>query len=56
MTHSMVIYALMVSCYPKRRTSNPTGDVIMDPNAWRSSCEVQVVEEAYEASYLMKKP
>ena len=56
MTHSVVIHALMVSWYPKRRTGNPTGDVMMDPDPWRSPCVVKMVEEAYEASYLMKKP
>ena len=55
MTHSVVIHALMVSWYPRRRPINPTGDAMMDLDPWRSSCVVEVVEEAHEASYLMKK-
>ena len=51
----MVIHALMVSWYPKRRTGNPTGDAMMDPDPWRSSCMVKVVEEVHEASYFVKK-
>ena len=42
MTHSMVIYALMVSWYPRGRPNNPTGDVMMDLDPWRS---LGVVEE-----------
>ena len=30
MTHSVAIHALMVSWYPRRRSSNPIGDVMMD--------------------------
>ena len=56
MTHSMVIHALTGSWYPRRRSGNPTGDVMMDLDPWRSPCMVKMVEEAYEASYLMKKP
>ena len=56
MTHSVVIHALMVSWYPKRKTGKPTGDVMMDLDSWRSPGVVEVVEEAYEASCLMKKP
>ena len=56
MTHYMVIHALMMSWYPRRRPSNPTGDVMMDLDPWRSPSVVEVVEEAYEATYLMKKP
>ena len=55
MTSSMAIHALMVSWYPRRRPINPTGDAMMDLDPWRSSCVVEVVEEAHEASYLTKK-
>ena len=55
MTHSVVIHALMVSWFPKRRVGNPTSDVMMDVDSWRSPCMVKMVEEAHEASYLMKK-
>ena len=55
MTHYVVIHALMVSWYLKRRSSNPTGDVMMDLDPWMSPGVVKVVEEAYEASYLLKK-
>ena len=55
MTHYVVIHSLMVSWYPRRRPRNPTGDAMMDLDPWRSSCVVEVVEEAHEASYLMKK-
>ena len=56
MTHSVVIHALMVSWYPRRRSRNPTGDVMMDLDLWRSPDVVEVVEEAYESPSLMKKP
>ena len=56
MTHSMVIHALMMSWYPRRRPSNHTGDVMIDLDPWRSPGVVEVVEEAYEASCLLKKP
>ena len=56
MTHSVVIHALMVSWYPKKRFSNPAGNVMMDLDPWRSPGVVEGVEEAYEASCLMKKP
>ena len=46
MTHSVVIHALMVSWYPRRRFGNPTGNVMMDLDPWRSPCVVEVVEEA----------
>ena len=55
MTHYVAIHDLMVSWYPKRRSSNPTSDVMMDLDPWRSPGVVEVVEEAYEASCLMKK-
>ena len=56
MTHYVVIHALMVSWYPKRRSSNPTSDVMIDLDSWRSACVVEVVEEAYESPFLMKIP
>ena len=49
MTHSVVIHALMVSWYPKRRIGNPTGDVMVDH-------VVEVVKEDHEAPCLMKNP
>ena len=56
MTHYMVIHALMVSWYPRRRPSNPTGDGMMGLDPCRSSCVVEVVEEAHEATCMVKKP
>ena len=56
MTHFVVIHALMMSWYPKGRPSNPTGDVMMDVDPWRSPSVVKVVEELKEASYYMEKP
>ena len=56
MTHYVVIHALMVSWYPIRRASYPTDDVMMDLDPWGSPSVVEVVEEAYEASFLLKKP
>ena len=55
MTHSVVIHALLVSWYPRRRPGNPTGNVMMDLDPWRSPSVGEVVEEAHEASCLMKK-
>ena len=55
MTHYVVIHALMMSWYAKRKSNNSTGDAMMDLDPWRSSCVVEVVQEAHEASYLMKK-
>ena len=46
----VVIHALMVSWYPRRRFGNPIGDVMMDLDPWRSPCVFEVVEEAHEAS------
>ena len=46
MTHYVVIHALMVSWYPRRRFGNSTGDFMMDLDSWRSPCIVEVVEEA----------
>ena len=45
MTHYVVIHALMVSWYPKRRTGNPIGDVMMDIDPWRSLGVVEVVKK-----------
>ena len=47
MAHSVVIYALMVSWYPRRRFGNPIGDVMMDLDPWRFPCMVKVFEEAF---------
>ena len=56
MTHSVVIHAMMMSWYPKIMPSNPTGDVTMDLDPWRSPGVVEVVEESYEAPFLMNNP
>ena len=48
MTHSVVIHALMVSWYPRRRFGNHTGHVMMDVGPWRSPGVVEVVEEFHE--------
>ena len=48
MTHSVVIHALMVSWYPKRRSGIPTGDVMMDLDPWRSLGVGEVVKEGLE--------
>ena len=56
MTHSMVIHSMIVSWYTMIRPSKPTVDVMMDLDPWRSFVVVEVVEEAYEDSCLMKKP
>ena len=55
MTFSVVICVLLRSWYPKRRSSNPTGDVMMDLDPWRSPGVGEVVEEYYESPCLMKK-
>ena len=52
MTNSVVIHALMVSWYPRRRFGNPTGNVMMDLEPWGSP---GVVEETHEDPCLMKK-
>jgi len=39
----------------QEKTSYPTGDVMMNLDPWRSPGVVEVVEEAHEASCLMKK-
>ena len=56
MTHYVVIHALMVQWYPRRRPRNPTGDVMMDLDPWRSPSVVEVVEKSYESHFLMKNP
>ena len=56
MNHFVAIHALMVSWYPRRRSNNPIGDVMMDLDPWRSLGVVQVVEESYESPSLMKNP
>ena len=56
MTHSMVIHALMVSWYPRRRSSNTISDVMMDIDPYRPHVVVEEVEESYESPSLMKKP
>ena len=49
MTHSVVIYALMGSWYPRRRPGNPIGGGMMELDPLRSSYVTEVVEEVYEA-------
>ena len=56
MTHSMVIHAMMMSWYPRRRPGNPTTGSMMDLDPWRSPGMVKMVEEAHEAPCFMKKP
>ena len=55
MTHSVVIYALMVSWYTRIMPSNPTGDVMMNLDPWRHPGVVEVVKEAHESPFLMNK-
>ena len=43
MTHSMVIHALMVSWYLRRRPNNPTSDVMINIDPWKSLGMVEVV-------------
>ena len=45
-----------MSWYPDRKSNNPIGDVMMDLDSWRFPGVVEVVKEAYESLYLMKKP
>ena len=56
MTHYVVIHALMVSWYPRRRSSNTISDVMMDIDPYRPHVVVEEVEESYESPSLMKKP
>ena len=55
MTHSIGIHALMMSWYPRRRPSNPTGDVTMDLGPQWSIGVVKVVKETHDASCMIKK-
>ena len=55
MTHYVVIHALMVSWYLKRRPSNPTYYVMMHLDPWKSPGMVEVVEEPYESPWNVKK-
>ena len=55
MTHYVVIHALMVSWYLRRRPSNPTDDVVMDLDPWKSPGMVEVVEEAHESPWHVKE-
>ena len=45
----MVIHALMVPSYPRRRPGNPTGNEMISLDPWRSPCMVKMVEEGHEA-------
>ena len=51
MTHSVLIHALMVSWYPRRRFGKPTGDVMMDLDPWMTLGVVEVVEEIHESLF-----
>ena len=55
MTHYVVIHALTLSCYPRRRPSYPTGDIMLDLDPWGYPSVDEVVKEDYGASCLMKK-
>ena len=55
MTHYVVIHALMVSWYLRRRPSNPTDDVMMNLDPWKNPGMVEVVEEAHEAPWNVKE-
>ena len=55
MTHSVVIYAMMVSWYPMRRLSYLTGNIMLDLDPWGSPSVVEVFVEAHEASVMVKK-
>jgi len=48
MTHFVVIHALMVSWYTRKRPSYPQVDVMMNLDLGRSPGVVEVVEEAHE--------
>ena len=45
MTHFVVIHALMMSWYLRKMPSNPTYDVMMNLDPWRSSNVDEVVKE-----------
>ena len=51
-----VIYALMVSWYPKRRPSYSIANIMLDLDPWGSPSVIEVIKEASEAPCLMKKP
>ena len=55
MTHYVVIHAMMMSWYARRRPGNPTVGSMMDLDPQRSPHVAKVVEEAYVSSFLMKK-
>ena len=55
MTHSVVIHALIVSWYPKRRPSYLIGNIMLDLGPQCSIGVVKVVKEAHEASCVIKK-
>ena len=55
MTHSVFIHALVVSGYPRTRSSNPTGDFMMDLDPWRFPCVTEVIEEAHDGPWHVKE-
>ena len=50
--HYVVMHALMGLWYPRRRFGNPTCDVMMDLDPWRSPC---MVEEYHESHWHVKE-
>ena len=55
MTHYVVIHAMMMLWYPKRRPGNPIVGSMIDLDPWRSPGLVEVDVEAQEASVMVKK-
>ena len=55
MTHYVVIHALMVSWYLRRRPNNPTGDVMMDIDPWKSYGMVEAIQGAHESPWHVKE-
>ena len=55
MTHYVVIHALMKSRYPRRRTSNPKVDFMMDIDPLKSLGMVEVVEQTDEGPWHVKE-
>ena len=55
MTHYVVIHALIVSWYPRRRPSYLTGNIMLDIGPQWSIGVVKVVKEAHDSSYVIKK-
>ena len=55
MTLLVVICVYLRSWSTRRRSSNPTGDVMMDLDPWRSPGVVEVVKESYEAPWHVKE-